>query len=222
MEAARWERNVVERVAVGDMSTRAARRFRQRVGVVDRGRSWTFEEFNEAAERTAAGLLAAGLGPQEPVGILAGNSYELLVTYFACAKAGLIACPLNTRLGRQLATCLSDAAIQTVVAEAEYAPLLQEMGGGGPRLKQVYWVGEEWPDSLPGVEAKAFTDLMTSGSRDAVDHILIDDRDPVQLLFTSGTTGRPKGVLTSHLAVTLTALAANTAMMETVQADFQA
>ena len=81
-----------------------------RVAIDCRGAETTYAELDERSERLAAGLLEAGLVPGDRVATLTGTSAEHVVVFFACAKAGLILMPLNTRLAPpELAYQLADA-----------------------------------------------------------------------------------------------------------------
>jgi len=89
------EINLATRVSVGDALTRSARMFGARAAVLDRGTTVTYRDLDTAAESVGRALLDAGLERQQPVAMLMGNSWQFLATYFGCAKAGLVAMPVN-------------------------------------------------------------------------------------------------------------------------------
>ena len=200
-------RNMIERVCVGDIVTRAADVFGARPAIIDGERTLTFRELNERANRLGHALLGLGLNPKDVVGVMARNCAEMLVTYFACAKAGLVCAPVNLGLrGEEIAYCLNDARARLLIVEGALADAAKALPQHLPALERVYWIGADAHGDVPK-SAGRFDDLVASGRGGELE-VLINDRDPVQLLYTSGTTARPKGVVTSHLAVSICALSA--------------
>ena len=255
--------NLIQRVCVGDILTHTAQRYPTKTAVVDvhGGVLLTYAELNRRANRVGRALLALGLGRQEKVAILARNMWQFVVTYFACAKAGLVALPVNLGLKPQeIAYVLRDAGVRVIVAEGIFRPALEAAVAALPAVERVFLTevdpatdtevagrrfqaferlldferllegppappsGPLPPASPPGALAAAGPDgahHLTGAGPDGVHRptpgafdpdadleVFVDDRDIVQCLYTSGTTSMPKGVLTSHLAVTITALSA--------------
>lgn len=194
--------NLIERVCVGDMIQRSADVYPHHVAIVDGDRQVTYEALNTQVNQLGHALLGLGLKQQDVVAVAARNSLELLVTYFACARAGLICMPVNLGLrAHEVAYCLRDAKTQVLIAEHALRELTEAaLKEGPPELKRVFWFG----GSTPAV-ADDFDALLASGSSEPLE-VVVGDRDIVQLLYTSGTTANPKGVLTSHLAVTMAGL----------------
>ncbi|MFI6429621.1 class I adenylate-forming enzyme family protein [Rhodococcus oryzae] len=206
------EVNLATRTSLGDALTRSARMFGSRTAIADRGRSVTYRELDDAAESFGRSLLESGLSHQQPVAMLMGNSWQFVATYFACAKAGLVAMPVNVVLAPEdIAWILNDSGTTTVVADAAFAPLLEKILPGLTEVKSVILVGAEPAESTGGVPTRPLATACRSleshwedlALREAAGplEVLVEDRDAVQCLYTSGTTSRPKGVLVSHTAV---------------------
>lgn len=197
--------NMIGRVCVGDITTRSADVYPDRVAIVDGDRRMTYRELDNQANRLGHALLGLGLEHGDVVGVVSRNSIEQLVTYFACAKAGLICAPANLGLRPdEIAYCFKDAGARVLIVEDALAELAASMPGQLPDVESVYWTGTH--QSQVEKSAGTFEALLARGS-DAELEVEVHDRDPVQLLYTSGTTALPKGVLTSHLSATMAALA---------------
>lgn len=204
--AADLGRHLVERVCVGDILTRSAESHGDRPALIDGERVFSFRQLNSMANRFASALLAQGLQRGDVVGVMARNCAEMLIAYFGCAKAALICAPANLGLRpEEIAYCLKDSRAKVLIIEGVFAATAATLPSMLPDLQAVYWIGESAPD-VPKT-AGTFGALLDAGSPEEVE-VYVGDRDAVQLLYTSGTTAHPKGVLTSHLAVTFTALSA--------------
>jgi fatty-acyl-CoA synthase len=146
-----------------------------RVAIDFRDAVTTYAELDERSERLAAGLVEAGLSRGDRVATLTGASAEHVVVFFACAKAGLILMPLNTRLAEpELRFQLEDAEPAVLL----HAPEWEEAAGG-------------LTDRCAGME-ELVTDAHELVSRGPADD------DGLLLVYTSGTTGKPKGALLTH------------------------
>ncbi len=88
-------RNLIQRVNIGDSLTRSAAARPDHPAVVDGDRRWTYAEFNALVNRLAHGLAGLGYTRADALGIASGNSAEFLALYYACAKLGVVAVPIN-------------------------------------------------------------------------------------------------------------------------------
>ena len=158
----------------------------QRVAVDFRDEPTTYGQLDERSERLAAALLAAGLQRGDRVATLTGNRPEHVELLFACAKAGLLLQPTNHRL--------APAEVAHQLDDAEPAVLF--VGTGHDALADA---ALELASATPVRHRldRATLDGLADGAGHARD-ARVDDDDPLLLVYTSGTTGLPKGALLTH------------------------
>ncbi|MFX0049718.1 MAG: class I adenylate-forming enzyme family protein [Candidatus Hermodarchaeota archaeon] len=183
---------------LGEILRINASKYPNKLAIKDTNRSLTNKEFDERTNKLANGLLKRGLRKGDKIAILMNNRVEFMELYGAAAKAGLIIVPLNFRLlPKDLYWIVSNAECKMVIVESRYYEttinnwnLVVEFGldtldhiclGDIP-------VAENW---------SYFEDIIKEGE-DRNPEIQVEPEDPWILLYTSGTTGRPKGVVRSH------------------------
>ena len=166
------------------------------------GRVTTFGELDRASNQCAQALLAQGLKPGDRVGVLAKNIDDFFVLWFGCIKARVTLAPVNWRLAPpEIAFILKDARAKLLVVGEDFGGVVDMIVGDMPDIKGLvqFEPGHpRWP---------AFRDWI--GSHDASDpNLPVQPDDDVIQLYTSGTTGLPKGVqLTQTNFLTLFSLA---------------
>ena len=193
--------NLVRRVCIGDLPTRGAQHFPTRVAIVDGKTELTYTELEARANSAARGLVAAGLTRGGVVAMLVPNSWQFLITFFGCAKAGLIAMPLNLGLSPEdIAFQLDDAGPDVVVVEAPFLPLLNAALAKTTRteIREVFVIGAR-ADAPPAAKTASFDTLLRNDTSPY--EVVVEDRDNLTCLYTSGTTNLPKAVLTCHTAI---------------------
>ncbi|WP_280476634.1 class I adenylate-forming enzyme family protein [Nocardia farcinica] len=201
--------NLVQRVCLGDLPTRAAQQFPHRPAVVDGNAVLTYSELEARSNAAAAGLLDLGLHRGDVVAIMMPNCWEFLVTFFGCAKIGAVCMPVNTGLTAEgVAFQFDDARPAVVVVEESLMALLESALAAFPTTSSVQRVVTTRADSprseLAGIPVMPFAALIDATVPPV--EVIVEDRDIAQCLYTSGTTSRPKAVLTSHVAVMMAAL----------------
>lgn len=164
---------------------RSARAFGDRVALVFGEREWTYRELEDATSRAAAALLAQGLTKGDRVAAFGRNSDAYLLGFLACARAGLVHVPLNYNLtGYELEYLVTQSGSSLVLADPDLVPRLDDLEAPVP--------------SLPLRDAEgSLLDAARTGEVPEVDVEVADD-DLAQLLYTSGTTSRPKGAMMTH------------------------
>jgi acyl-CoA synthetase (AMP-forming)/AMP-acid ligase II len=196
------DHHLATRVNVGDTLIRTAALFPDRVAVVDGAREVTVRELAETADRLGHALLALGLEPGTPVALMLTNTWRVLATYYACARAGLVCMPLNVMLSPDdLTWIVGDAGTPILVADAVLRPKAEAVVAGSPGISTVVMV-EEDPEPVADRHTIGWDALVATGSGGPLE-VIVEERAAVQCLYTSGTTSRPKGVLMSHVSVTI-------------------
>src|SRR5438093_2462661 len=156
----------------------------------DRVVSWA--DFDRRANALAADLLQAGLGRQAKVGAYLYNCAEYLETYMAAFKAGLAPFNTNYRYGPDEISYLFDNAdAEAIVFHASFAPLIEKVRDGLPRIRRWYVVADGEPAPAWAVPY----DDVVAGRHDRTLAPWGRSGDDLVLLYTGGTTGMPKGVM---------------------------
>lgn len=181
-------------INVGAMLSSHARLFPHRLGARDLERAMTFAEWNTRACRLANALLGLGLRKGDRVAVLAYNCLEWAEIYMATAKAGLVAVPVNFRLtAREAAFIIENAEASLIIVQDELSGVIEEIGSAlSVPMDRVIAFGPARPKGLRDYEA-----LITAASaREPAQTTMF--QDPWTLMYTSGTTGNPKGAIRSH------------------------
>ena len=174
---------------VDDALARSASRTPTKTAVTYDGREWTYREYDDAVSRVAGYLLELGLAKGDRVAAYGQNSDAYGMLYLACARAGLIHVPLNYALtGGELAYLLDNSGASALFVD----PHLKTNIDALENVPEIVLSFTEGDDS---VLARART-----GDVPTID-VQVDPEDLVQLLYTSGTTSRPKGSMMTHRAL---------------------
>ncbi|MBF6165632.1 AMP-binding protein [Streptomyces gardneri] len=183
---------------IGGNLDRAVAAFPDREALVDRptGRRWTYRELGAAVDALACGLAGQGIAKGDRVGIWAPNCAEWLLVQYATAKIGAILVNLNPayRTG-ELEYVLRRAGVRMLVAaerfkSSDYVAMIEQVRPNCPALAQVLVLGTAGWEALTRTEIDADR-LATLGAQLSAD-------DPINIQYTSGTTGFPKGATLSH------------------------
>ena len=176
--------------------------------VVNGDKRFTYEEFAERVYRLSHFLRSEGVDKHDCVAILHQNSHEFLEAYFAAALLGAVLNPLNFRLSpRELALILKDSGASVLIASERFAQSVDSLMCMEKTVNQVVWTGLPGRLSSP-FNAVHYEEVLKGAEAVAPPEPRISDNDLAHLYYTSGTTGRPKGVMLSHKNVCTHALAA--------------
>ena len=188
-------------LTIAALLAETAARFPDRLAVVfrEQGVRWSWKEFANEVDAFAAGLQELGLRKGDRVGIWSPNRVEWLVTQFATAQLGLVLVNINPayRLS-ELEYALGVSGCRAVVSAQEmktskYLEMLQTVRPQLPRLEWIIRMGEgRMPDMLN------YADLLAKGRGVTIREEPLDCHDPINIQFTSGTTGSPKGATLTH------------------------
>jgi acyl-CoA synthetase (AMP-forming)/AMP-acid ligase II len=176
----------------GDLSTLNARRYANKPALIMGDESLSYAELDARSSALAHGLIARGVRSGDRVALLAFNSLEYAVILQAVAKCGALIVPVNFRASAaDLRHVVGDAEPKLLFAEGEFAALIAEARTGAPSWPEELRVGTD-DGALPGSIALA------AGRSRAPPQVRVDPQSSAVILYTSGTTGRPKGVLYAH------------------------
>ncbi|MDH3771698.1 MAG: AMP-binding protein, partial [Nitrospirota bacterium] len=171
-------------------------------GACDLERSLTFAEWNERACRLANALTGLGLAKGDRIAVLAFNRIEWAEIYVAAAKAGLVAVPINFRLtGAEVTFIIEDCGAAALLVEDALVGTVENIRADLdlPSDRYIHFGGKA-PSGY-----RAYEDLFGAASSAETDTVVLPD-DPWCLMYTSGTTGHPKGAIRSHRGMAMLAL----------------
>jgi fatty-acyl-CoA synthase len=173
-----------------------------RTGAGDLERSLTYRQWNERACRLANALLGLGLAKGDRVAVLAYNRIEWLEIYAAIAKAGLVVVPINFRLvAPEILYIVQNCEARALIVEDALTGPVEQVRADLPIEPRGYiHIGPTTPAGYAGYE-----DLIAAAS-DREPSVEVGPADPWALMYTSGTTGRPKGAIRSHGASAILSL----------------
>lgn len=202
---------------LGNLVSRSARRNGAAAALLDGGQRMSYTQLDEDSSRFAHYLLSSGLQPGDKVAMLSPNSMDFVVAAFGILKAGLVWVPVNAMLSpTEVAYILQHAETRLLVVDAQlsahpaWAVALPALGV--PLLR----CGPAAPGAKAGAEGTLRRAL--TGQPASAPDAVIDENDLALIMYTSGTTGNPKGAMHSHRSV-LSAVMSNAVTISIVPQD---
>ena len=191
---------------------RAERVYATKIGIIDGLKRFTYAEFGERSRRLATALVRLGIKPGEIVSFITYNTHHLLEAYYGVLQAGAVLNPINIRLNPQeIAYILNHAGCRVVCFHRDFTPMVDAMREG---LKTVKHFVVLEPDGGMPFASHDYEALLAGSAPMAADPEP-DENSVAELFYTSGTTGKPKGVALTHRSLYLHALYAMIATRNT-------
>ncbi|TKG64459.1 acyl--CoA ligase family protein [Prauserella endophytica] len=185
---------------------RSAEVFPDKVAIAYGERRLTYREFAAETTRVASGLRASGVEPGDRVAYLLPNIPEMLVAHFAVPLAGGVLVAINTRLApAEIRYILEHSGARLLVVDAA---LHGSVPGDAP-VREIVTVTDPASGASPdaGAGGISYADLLARGSDEPLPWMVADERATISINYTSGTTGKPKGVMYHHRGAYLNSLA---------------
>jgi fatty-acyl-CoA synthase len=186
---------------------RAVRYYGNKTGIVDGEKRFTYAEYDIRINRLANALSDLGISQGDVVSFITYNSHQLLEAYYAVPQIAAVLNPINIRLSHnEIEYILNHAAAKVLCFHADFLPLVEKLRDNLPKVVHYVIIESETTPAW----AHDFEDLLQDASPEAeVSLDAVDENAVVELFYTSGTTGPPKGVMVTNRSLyihTLTAI----------------
>ena len=188
---------------------RSAEVFADKTAIVHGPRRITYREFAAEATRLARALRVSGIGPGDRVAFLCPNVPAELIAHFAVPLAGAVLVAINTRLSpEEVRYILDHSGSKLLVVDAALYGVVEPIADRLETVREIVTlVDPEWTGPRTSVPpGPTYEDLLARGTADPLPWEVGDERSTISINYTSGTTGRPKGVMYSHRGAYLNAL----------------
>ena len=177
---------------------RSAYVFGERTAIVHGARRYTYRQFEERANRLASGLRAMGLRHLDRVAAILPNIPAMLDMHYGVPAAGLVLVPVNTRLSRdEIGYILNHSGARVLFVDQEFESLVKPLDLPGVTVIRV---------DDTGAAGDPYEDFLAAQSPEPCDPWIEDEFETISINYTSGTTGRPKGVMIHHRGAYLNAI----------------
>ena len=180
-----------------DILQETAANFPEKEAVTCEGKRFSYKELKERVEGLSSSLLSLGIRKNDRIAIIHRNCHRYIESYFAAAKIGAVLVPINYRMSSEdFAFVLNDSQAKRMIAQPDLVSCLQDKIDDLPMLQGIILTDPQapknWPDSM------LYETLIEKAIPAEEPSARIDESDMAQIYYTSGTTGRPKGVILTH------------------------
>ncbi|RPJ11979.1 MAG: long-chain-fatty-acid--CoA ligase [Deltaproteobacteria bacterium] len=177
----------------------------QKQAIVCGGKRWTYREFYDRIQRLSICLKDWGVKKGDRVAILLPNCHYFLEAYYGIAQIGAISVPINYRLSpREMVFILEDSESKIMITDPVFKPQVDPVRGEMKKIERILWTGdEEGPSGLLDFNVEK---ALRQARVVPLPETPVSEEDVAQIYYTSGTTGRPTGVMLSHKNVMTHAL----------------
>ncbi len=182
-----------KRLLVGETITRNSRRFPNKEALIYGDTRLTYKQFNSRINRLAHAFMDIGIKKGNKVAILSYNCNQFLEAYYALSKIGAVTVPLNFRLHPEELTYIVDNSDAEALMMGEaFVETVRGMRDNLPKVKQYISITEK------PVKGMLHYETWIARFPDDEPLVLVDEEDPAFIMYTAGTTGRPKGAVITH------------------------
>ncbi len=190
---------------LNEILPKALRLYPCKEAVVFQNIRMTYSEFAERVWRLCQALRDMGIQKKDRIAILHENSNEFLEAYFAAAHLGAILVPLNFRLSsKEIAIILQDSQSRILISQQLFEDTIQDIPKDVPCVERI--ILTQTKETPASSDRGCYESLLAAASSSPPPEIFLEDHDIAHLYYTSGTTGRSKGVILTHRNVASHAL----------------
>ncbi|MFO7964109.1 MAG: AMP-binding protein [Desulfobacterales bacterium] len=203
------ETNLIRRIALGDMVRRRAQSHENQEALVEykagNRLALTYSGLNSRLNRFVAAMRAAGIRQGDRVAVIGPNSIDYMTALLGIFKGGFVAVPMNYHQSREdIHYTIDHSGARAILADYSLFPRMEEMAcSAGDDFVLVGFndAGDKKTSAFSSLDA-----FLNGHPDDEIEDIIIEDDDSAQIMYTSGTTARPKGVVASHKNLFITSL----------------
>lgn len=187
--------------SVVELLENTVRKYPDKVGFICGDWRLTFKEFDKTVNRIAAGLEKHGIKVGDHVAVLLGIQMEFPLSFFGLMKLGAIIVPLNTRFkGEELAYEINDSESKALIVDEEYWPFIDSVRGQLKTVQKIFFNGPHLPEGTLSFP------LLKENKEEGFTRASLSESDDAAIMYTSGTTGKPKGAILHQRGLVLTAM----------------